>query len=283
VKQIVLAGYPLDHSMSPVMHNAAFTAMDLEQEFRYEVRPMLEEELLQLVESIRVGTVSGANITIPYKTKVMKHLSEVSEVGLAVGSVNTLYSDRMRVLGHNTDVKGFNESLKEHNISVRYSRATILGSGGAAKAVAFALAEAGIGRLNILNRTPSKAEKLAEMLRSSRTLEIHVGPTHESKNIIEDSDLLINCTPIGMYGHSINETPLETNVIPGELVVIDLVYNPLRTRLLKDAEKSGCKIVDGTSMLVHQGAAALEIWTGKRAPVEVMRRALLQTLEDRVV
>jgi shikimate dehydrogenase len=267
--------------MSPVMHNAAFTAMGLEQEFRYDIHPLREEELPQFVESIRVGALSGANITIPYKTKVMKHLSEVSEVGMAVGSVNTLNRDGMRVVGYNTDVKGFNESLREHNITVHNSRATILGAGGAAKAVAFALAEAGIGRLNIINRTASNAEELAEILRNNRSLEVHVWPYHMSKNVLENSDLLINCTPIGMFGHSIDKTPLGTNVIPEDLAIIDLVYNPLRTRLLRDAEKSGCKIVDGTSMLVHQAAAALEIWTEKRAPVEVMRRALLQKLEDR--
>ncbi|MFX0045799.1 MAG: shikimate dehydrogenase [Candidatus Hermodarchaeota archaeon] len=279
MKLLAIVGYPLGHTMSPVMHNAALKEMRLESEFHYEQRPVRVRELSNLVSQIREGTLEGANITVPYKTVIMEYLSAVTDEGLAAGSVNTLYREGGKVIGHNTDVKGFEEALEERNVAVRGLRATILGAGGAARAVALALAEEGIERLAILNRTRSNALKLAESLGHNESLEVFIGPISTARNALEESDILINCTPIGMHGHSAEESPVDGVALPRDLIVMDLVYNPLRTRLLKDAEESGCKTIDGTGMLVHQGAEALRIWTGKRAPVEVMRNAVLSALE----
>ncbi len=281
MKLIVVVGLQLGHSLSPVMHNAALAAMGLEHEYRYEARPLLKDDLPELVESIRGGALEGANITIPYKTEVMAHLTTISEEGLAVGSVNTLYLSDGDVTGCNTDIKGFDKALREQDVDPHGLSATILGAGGAAKAVAFALAEAGVRRLDILNRTHVRAEELASVIERSRDIEIRVGALPTSKRELQDSDLLVNCTPVGMRDHSINDTPLGDSLLGKELVVMDLVYNPLRTRLLKEAEGIGCKTIDGSGMLVHQGAASLELWTGREPPIEVMRGAVLEALGGR--
>ncbi|MFQ5834008.1 MAG: shikimate dehydrogenase [Candidatus Thorarchaeota archaeon] len=281
MKLLVVVGHPLGHSMSPVMHNASLAAMDLKHEYRYEARPLLKDELPALVESIRTGALEGANITIPYKTEVMTHLTTISEEGLAVGSVNTLYRNDDGVTGCNTDIEGFDEALREQDVDPRGLSATILGAGGAAKAVAFALAEAGVRRLDILNRTQVKAEELATAIERGRNIEIRVGALPTSKHELQESDLLVNCTPVGMRDHSINGTPLRGSLLRKELVVMDLVYNPLRTRFLKEAEEAGCKTIDGSGMLVHQGAASLELWTGREPPIEIMRGAVLEALGGR--
>ncbi|MFW9798970.1 MAG: shikimate dehydrogenase family protein, partial [Candidatus Thorarchaeota archaeon] len=187
MKLLVVVGHPLGHSLSPVMHNAALAAMDLEHEYRYEARQLLKDELPGLVESIRTGALEGANITIPYKTEVMAHLTTISEEGLVVGSVNTLYRSDGDVTGCNTDIRGFDEALRERDVDPHGLSATILGAGGAAKAVAFALAEAGVRRLDLLNRTHVKAEELATLVERGRDIEIRVGALPTSKHELQET------------------------------------------------------------------------------------------------
>ena len=278
MKQLVLIGYPLGHSLSPVMHSAALKAMNLDSKYRYDSKPTLDHELQACVESVKEGILEGANITIPYKTDIMDYLGVISEEATVLGSVNTLYRVDDCVAGCNTDVSGFLESLREHAISLKGLNATILGAGGAARAVAFALIKEGITQLDILNRTLSKAENLIRRLNPKGTCEVHAGTLHTTKVDLSKTDLLINCTPIGMNGHSVTESPVRNNIIHGGMVVMDLVYNPRITTLLRDAEQVGAKTIDGTGMLVHQGAAALEIWVGKKPPIEIMRNAVVQAL-----
>lgn len=278
MKQLVLTGYPLDHSLSPIMQNAALSALGLNQEFHYVLHPLTEDKLNTLVESIRGGTIFGANITIPYKIKIMEHIDAVSDEGLAVGSVNTLYKDGSKVVGFNTDVTGVIKTLGEHELDLQGSNATILGAGGSAKAVAYALAEVGIDKLEILNRTLEKAEQLASVISNQRSLKVRTGVLSLNEKSLTDTDIIVNCTPIGMRGHSSSQSPIPESSLHEDLIVMDLVYNPLRSRLLQDAQNIGCKTINGTSILVHQGAQSLEIWTGQKAPVEVMRSAVQQAL-----
>jgi shikimate dehydrogenase len=259
------------------MHNAALAELGLDNEYKYEAMPLPGDELHGLVESLRKREIEGANITIPYKTKVMTYLSTISSEGLAVGAINTLHRERGVVIGSNTDIRGFTESLREHGVNPRGIGATILGAGGAAKSVAFALAESGAEKLGIYNRTMTAAKRLVLEIARDRSVEVHAG-TNPTKNELVESELLVNCTPVGMAGHSIDESPLEQSFPSSNLVVMDLVYNPLHTRLLKDAQDAGCETIDGVGMLVHQGAAGFELWTGKSAPIEVMRNAVLQAL-----
>ncbi|MBY8996992.1 MAG: shikimate dehydrogenase [Candidatus Thorarchaeota archaeon] len=278
MKQLVLVGYPLGHSLSPVMHNAALNEMGLDSSYRYDIQPTRAHELQTCVQSIREGSLEGANVTTPYKTDIMNYLEEVSEEATAVGSVNTLYRSEDRVAGCNTDVSGFLESLKEYGVSLKGRHATILGAGGAARAIGYALVNDEVAGLNVLNRSLARAEELVRNLNTQGTCDVHVGPTNTAEFDFNETDLLVNCTPIGMVGHSVTETPLGSKNLHSDMVVVDLVYNPRRTKLLQEAERVGCLIIDGIGMLVHQGAEALELWVGKKPPIEVMRSAVIQAL-----
>jgi shikimate dehydrogenase len=277
MKQLVLIGYPLEHSLSPVMHNAALKEMGLEKSYRYSIHPTLLHELEDRVESFRSGDLEGANITIPYKTDIMSHLDSLSDEALAVGAVNTIYLDNEKLLGHNTDVLGFQELLRECEVPLRGISVLIIGAGGAARSVGYALVQAGIVSLKIYNRTQNRAEVLASSLSRLGSCEITIESSLDNQDF-QDTDLIVNCTPVGMSGHSEGESPLDSTCLQRDMTVIDLVYNPQTTKLLLDAERIGCTIIDGTGMLVHQGAAALELWTGEKPPVEVMRNSVLRIL-----
>jgi shikimate dehydrogenase len=259
------------------MHNAALAELGLDSEFRYEAMPLPSDALRGLVEAIRKRELEGANITIPHKTEVMAYLSTISAESLAVGAVNTLHRENGLVIGSNTDVRGFTEAIREKNVNPRGISAVILGAGGAAKSVAYGLAESGAARLGIFNRTIGAAKRLAMETARERPVEVRTGltPTEED---LEESDLLVNCTPVGMAGHSMAESPLKSSMLSSGLVVMDLVYNPLRTKLLLEAEEAGCQTIDGVGMLVHQGAIGFQLWTAKKAPIVVMRDAVLREL-----
>jgi shikimate dehydrogenase len=278
VKRIVVAGYPLGHSLSPVMHNAALSELGLSDEFTYEAWILESDQLPTLVESIRGGELEGANITIPYKTRVMSYIAIISDIGQAVGAVNTLYRESNDVAGCNTDVVGLTKAIEETGVILRGLSVAILGAGGAAKAVAFALVQAGVDKLFIANRSLPSAERLAKAVGRHKQTGVSFGDVTGSERRLSDSDLIVNCTPVGMKGHSINETPLEKHHLSEGQTVMDLVYNPLQTKFLKEANEMGCETIGGAGMLVHQGAASFEMWTGKAAPVEVMRKAVLRAL-----
>ncbi|MHA2119301.1 MAG: shikimate dehydrogenase family protein, partial [Candidatus Thorarchaeota archaeon] len=229
MKRLVVVGYPLSHSLSPIMHNAALREMGLDNEYKYEAMPLPNDALRGLVESIRKCELEGANITIPYKTKVMTYLSTVSSEGLAVGAVNTIHIENGLAIGSNTDIRGFIAAIREEGVNPHGLSAIILGAGGAAKSVAYGLAESGVDRLGIFNRTEAAAKRLTQEISRGRELEVHAGTT-PTKEILTESDLLVNCTPVGMAGHSIDESLLEQSNLSRNLVVMDLVYNPLRTK-----------------------------------------------------
>jgi shikimate dehydrogenase len=260
------------------MHNAALKEMGLDREYRYDIKPVFEHELQANVNAVQEGTLEGANVTIPYKTEIMKHLGAISTEATAIGAVNTVYRNKGGVKGGNTDVLGFRESLVEHGVSINGTHASILGAGGAARTVAYALVEDGVSRLTILNRSLSRAEDLVRKLNQRDTCEVRIEKLNPEDSNRHETDLLINCTPIGMSGYSEIESPLPRKALSSDTVVMDLVYNPRRTKLLQEAEQIGCKTIDGTGMLVHQGAAALELWIGKKPPPETMRSALIQAL-----
>lgn len=278
MKRLVLVGYPVGHSLSPVMHNAALKAMGLESKYQYDVQSTLEHELHTFVKSMQEGRIAGANITIPYKTEIMNYLSVISDEAVMVGSVNTLYRAGDAVAGCNTDVVGFLESLRENDVSLKGIHATILGAGGAAKAVGHALVKEGAALLDIVNRTTSNAKYMVSRLNNPETCEVRIWPTGTNELDLRKTDLLVNCTPIGMIGHSVTESPVTRDVLHRDMVVMDLVYNPRITKLLQESKQAGCRIIDGTGMLVHQGAAALEIWIKEKPPIEIMRNAIVDGL-----
>jgi len=260
------------------MHNAALAAMSLDAELRYDTLSLHLEELSGLIDDIKNQIILGANITIPYKTEIMKHLSLIDEESKVIGAVNTLYVDDGDVIGSNTDVLGFKEALREHGIRVRGLCASIMGAGGAARAVARVLVEEGIESLEILCRTRQKAEDIIAMVQQFSDAQVSLNCSSVGDYQRHAADILVNCTPVGMRGHSISDTPLSSSYLTEGLVVMDLVYNPLHTRLLTEAQEAGCKTISGVEMLVQQGAASFELWTGRKPPTAVMKKAVVDAL-----
>jgi len=209
LKKIVLAGNPVKHSYSPLIHNAAFRALGLQHEYEYDLLALRSDELAGFVGSIAKGDIEGANVTIPHKQPIMAHLSEVTTQAESIGSVNTLYREDDRVVGCNTDMLGLLGVFRESEIKIEGTSAVVLGAGGAARSVVYALCSLKAGKILICNRTLSKARELVQDFenRFSTALAASIIP------VIEDSlceyDLLLNCTPVGMKGHSAGETPIK--------------------------------------------------------------------------
>lgn len=279
MKQLVVAGNPIDHSLSPVMHNAALETLELDREYSYDKILLQKADLKKFIESIESGLINGANITRPFKTSVIPYLSNITKEAEAVGAVNTIYRKNSEVIGSNTDVQGFLNVLHENDVDLEGSYVTIIGAGGVARAVAFALASEDISVLKILNRTKLNAEKLVTSIKQVSDVNLQSDSLTSFGHSKDEIDLLINCTPIGMVGHSIGNSPVDTNLMSSNTVVMDLVYTPMKTRLLEDAVQIGCSVIDGIGMLLHQGVLSFESWTGLKPPLDVMRRALLQVLE----
>lgn len=257
------------HSLSPVMHNAAFAALDLEA--HYEALAVSEVELPEVVGRLREMNVYGANVTMPYKVAVMPLLDALSPEAQIVGAVNTIVNEGGVLTGHNTDARGFIRALTKDGAFDPESRDVVmLGAGGSARAVGLALLRAG-ATLGIANRTQAKAEALA--LGLGRYGDVGVIPAIEVPRAVVRASLLVNTTSAGHETHGPEELPLAQGILPREMVV-DIIYRPDKTPLLQAAESAGLEIQNGVPMLVYQGAEAFTLWTGRDAPVEAMQQAL---------
>lgn len=269
-------GFPITHTLSPLMQNAAFEEAGLNFVYLpFSVRP---SELEDATRAIRALDMVGVNVTIPHKERIKDYLDELSPDAELIGAVNTVVNRGGRLTGYNTDWRGFSESLRDEGLSLKGKKAVLLGAGGAALSICFALIKEKIQRLVLVNRTFSRAKQLAEkMARISNGPEIEV-VEFEKRNLLpekEDIDLLINATCCGM--HEGDPSPVNLEKFPPSLYVYDVVYNR-KTELLKDAEKIGLKCQGGLEMLIWQGALSFELWTGKKAPLERMRQALMEGL-----
>jgi shikimate dehydrogenase len=292
-KYVGLIGYPLGHSISPVFQQAAFDYYALN--VRYELWETEPAKLKEVVEGLRRSENIGANVTVPYKETVLPFLDELDPLAREIGAVNTIVRQGDRLVGYNTDVTGFIRALSQDGgFDPWGKRVVLLGAGGVARAASFALAKAGVQSLAITDIVAERAQGLAEDLERTMaggpvsTPEIRAivrssGAGTEEAELMEtlaDCDLLVNCTPVGMK-HSATEgqSPLEARFIPARALVYDLVYNPMETPLLADAKRMGALTLGGLSMLVYQGAASFELWTGCKAPLDVMLRAARRALE----
>jgi len=270
-----LFGHPVSHSQSPMMHNAAFAEMGLG--FAYVAFDVDPADLVEAVRGIRALGLKGINVTIPHKVAIMPMLDEIDPLAKRIGAVNTVVINDGRLIGYNTDGMGYVRSLvEETGIVLDQQIVTMVGAGGAARAVAFTLAEKGVKEIRIINRSRERAQILAE----------HVGtivPTKiveqgDGMDAIADSSLLINTTSIGMLPN-VQEMPVPPEWLHNKLTVSDLIYNPLETRLLGEARAIGATVHSGVGMFVNQGALAFELWTGQQAPTEAMREIVLQQLK----
>jgi len=273
-----IIGDPVEHTLSPVMHNAAFEELNLD--FVYVAFRVRREELREAIIGARSLDVQGLNVTMPHKNAVMRYLDEVDSTARSIGAVNTILNDEGRLEGYNTDGIGALKALTENGITPNGKKLLLLGAGGAGKAIAFHAAQK-VEELIILNRTPQKAKKLAEVLR--KEFNKRIDGSELSTEIIEeelkDTDILVNATYVGMHPN-IDQSLVSPSLLRPDLCVMDIVYNPLETKLAKDAKAVGAKVVSGIEMLVYQGAASFEIWTNHPAPVKVMKQTVLNKLTE---
>lgn len=273
-KIVGLFGYPAGHSLSPLFHNAAFVKLGLN--FVYLAFSVKPEELKTAVESIRSLNIVGVNVTIPYKEKVLPYLDQVSPQAKMIGAVNTIHNKEGRLIGYNTDGNGFIESLKKQGgFDSTDKNVFLLGAGGAAYAISFALIKGGIKKLILVNRTYSRGKALLEHLKrifqNKCQLSLIEFDERNSSFIMSEIDLLINATCIGM--HSGDPLLVAPEVLPPNIFIYDIVYNR-KTELLKVAEERKLASLGGLDMLVYQGALSFEIWTGRKAPIKAMKEAL---------
>lgn len=273
-------GSPIGHSLSPVMHNAAFRKLGLDCLYlAFDVDPRRLESAVQAIRSLGMP---GVNVTIPHKEKVIPFLDEVSREAGLIGSVNTIINRDGRLFGASTDEIGFLQPLLASGVEIKGKKAVVIGAGGSARAVLHALATRGAS-VTLVNRTVERAEELAARINeisgreSVRTAPLTVDALRES---LAEAALLVNSASLGMWPNT-ETTPCPDELLHPGLVVYDLVYNPLRTRLIQSAEKAGATAISGLKMLVHQGAASFEMWFGQRPPVEAMEAVVLEELAQR--
>ncbi len=274
-----LLGYPVGHSMSGVMHNAAFQELGLD--YRYELKSVPLEELGAFVASELRGTdFAGASVTIPHKLAIIEHLDGVDPSALRIGAVNTIVNEDGQLKGYNTDGIGALRGITEAYGDVEEARVVMVGAGGAARAVGYHLSTAVRG-LTIANRTMERAEELATSLSANPECRATVRSIPLERDTLRaaimEADILVNGTPLGMHPKT-EDTPVEKEMLHSGLLVFDLVYNPIKTRLLQEAEEAGAAILPGVNMLVYQGATAFKMWTGEDPPVETMKAAVVEAL-----
>jgi shikimate dehydrogenase len=272
-----ILGDPVEHSLSPVMHNAAFEALGLDYCYvPFHVRPA---ELARAIDGVRALGLAGLNITVPHKEAVLPLLDTISPAARKLGAVNTIVRHGRRLIGHNTDGRGFLASLAAERVAVEGRAAVLIGAGGAARSVSAALLSAKCAHITIVNRTPARARRLARELDGRRRrIETASWAALGDGALIRSADLVVNCTPLGLQSEQITALPFkETH---RRCVFVDLVYRREPTPFLRRAKRLRRRTVDGTGMLLHQGALAFSLWTGRRAPIAVMTRALHQVLAN---
>jgi len=273
-----IIGDPIEHTMSPVMHNAAFRKLGLDYVYLpFHVR---QEELGKAIDGMRALNIRGLNVTIPHKVSIIPLLDKLDSLAEKIGAINTIVNEDGVLTGYNTDATGFLQALLERRVRPEGKKVVILGAGGASRAISFILTERG-ANLFVLNRQLARAEDLAGRIAQVFSKNVSAQELNEEnlKMALARADILINATSVGMVP-DVNETPVPAELLKPGLIVFDIVYNPIQTRLLKEAEAVGAKTIDGLEMLVWQGALAFEKWTGQKAPLDLMKREAMKALGD---
>jgi shikimate dehydrogenase len=273
-------GDPIEHTMSPVMHNAAFRELGLD--YVYIAFRVKGRDLAGAIEGMRALNIRGLNVTIPHKVSIIPLLDDLDPLAEKIGAVNTIVNRDGVLTGYNTDASGFLQALLDKGFEPKGKRVVILGAGGAARAVSFILAERK-ANLVILNRLEELnwARELASRISSVFGKEVSALELTEAnlRTALNKAELLANATSVGM-SPNINLTPVPAGLLRPGLVVFDIVYNPIKTRLAREAAQAGCQTVMGLDMLVWQGALAFEMWTGKQAPVDLMKKEAIKVLKS---
>lgn len=271
-KCIGILGWPVEHSMSPSMQNAAFAASSLD--YTYIPLPAHPNQLAVAIEGLKALGFVGANVTIPHKIAVIPYMDVLDKSAEMVGAVNTIVIKENKLYGYNTDAIGFIQPLIKKGKPLSERKVVLLGAGGAARAVVWGLIEQGVAEINIGVRSLEKAQELIDTFSSLVTIKAHSWPSAEFNTKLRHCDILVNSTPIGMYPHIEDEPPIDWSLLKRGITVYDLIYTPAKTRFLQQAEALGHLIINGSEMLVEQGAAAFTLWTGLPAPIDTMYLAL---------
>ena len=276
-------GDPIEHTMSPVMQNTAFSQLGLD--YVYVAFRVKGEVLGEAIGGMRGFGIAGLNVTIPHKVAVIPFLDELDPLAKKIGAVNTITNNDGVLKGYNTDAMGFLRTLLDRGVKPEGKNIVILGAGGASKALSFILAENG-ANLSILNRREELdwAENLARQISHTFRKEVPARELNEANlaAMLEKANVLVNATSVGMIPNT-SGTPVSARLLRPELVVFDIVYNPTETRLLREAAQAGAKTIGGLTMLAWQGALAFEMWTGNRAPVELMEKEAIKFLEGKQI
>ncbi|HEX9741177.1 MAG TPA: shikimate dehydrogenase [Nitrospiraceae bacterium] len=268
-----LLGNPVEHSLSPAIHNAAFEKLGL----NFVYLAFKVEDLPGAVKGLRaLGNLRGFSVTIPHKVAVIPLLDEVEQTAKNIGAVNTIVIENGRLIGSNTDASGALRALTEAGVALRGEKVLMLGSGGAARAIAFALAAGtGIAKLTLLGVDEKERTGLAKDLKAKTPLQLADGAITDDamRRAIEESKVLLHCTPLGMHPN-VRESCVPATLLKPHLTVMDIVYNPLDTKLLVDAKAAGCRTIRGIDMFLNQAVGQFELWTKQKAPADVMRQVL---------
>ena len=260
-----IIGYPLIHSLSPAIHNTAFKEKGINAIYLY----FPCKDVKGVIPGIKSLSIKGLSVTIPHKESICQYLDELDPLAEEIGAVNTLLNRGGYIIGYNTDAYGAIAPLKKELGSIKEKRVLVIGAGGAARAICFALKKED-AKVIIANRTKEKGEKLAKEVGA----EFH--PLLEIPR--ENFDILIQATSVGMYP-KIDEIPVSGKILSPDIIVMDIVYNPIETKFLKEAQKRGCKVISGIEMFICQGAKQFELWTGQDAPIDVMKSTVISYLK----
>lgn len=276
---IYLIGDPVEHSISPQMHNAVLRQENLLVE--YKSKQVKIENLSNVLVQFKNEKVLGFNVTIPLKSVIMKHLDEILPVAQDIGAVNTVKIENNKLIGTNTDFHGIRAALKNSEFVPGVGQTIVLiGAGGAARSVGYFFSDYKVN-LKLVNRTTKHAEQLridlSSHLKNKASITVHSLIEAREVNIYHSADLIINTTPVGMWPHSEENILMDYNLDSSQWI-FDLVYNPLETQLVKKARKAGCKIINGLDMLIYQAAEALHWWTGKDPDITLMRKVAEESL-----
>ncbi|MBR0471458.1 MAG: shikimate dehydrogenase [Methanosphaera sp.] len=270
-------GHPIEHSMSPPMHNNAYKQLNMDYVYvAFHVQP---ENIENLINSSKTLDIKGLNVTIPHKTTIIPYLDEIDETAEKIGAVNTIQFKNGIAKGYNTDGIGAIKSIQEHT-TLKDKNILIIGAGGASKAISFTLINENINSLTIANRSQNNAENLINNIKKQTEFtNINYQQINNVDEILNQTDIIINTTPIGMYPNHQVKPPIKTDNINNKHVIMDIIYNPLETQLLKQAKEKGATTINGTSMLINQGLESFKIFTGKEATYESFEEALLGQLK----
>jgi len=270
MKQFAVIGNPIEHSLSPVLHNWVFKSLNIQAEYT-KIR-VEEKHLSEIVAKVKNDELDGFNVTIPYKENIIKFLDEINVRAESIASVNCIVKSKSKIIGNNTDWYGFSMAINTNQIDVSDKEVIVIGAGGTSKSILYSLKQLGVSKIILLNRTLQNAIALQDEIIIPYSLEI-------AESLIKNDSIIINTTPIGMQS---NQSPIDLGLIHKNQILIDVIYNPLETTLLKLANKMGTTTLNGLDMFIHQALASLDLWFGESLSKQVNFTQLKTYLETKL-